>query len=93
MTDTVSVARPPRPAAPAARVTIVTQTRIRSGQEVAFATWQERIGASVARFPGFIEQSVMQTNNFLAPANRYSALRTIADCPRSGKPEVVSPKW
>src|ERR1700733_14207607 len=59
MTDTVSVARPPRPAALAARVTIVTQTRIRSGQEVAFATWQERIGASVARFPGFIEQSVM----------------------------------
>jgi uncharacterized protein len=59
MTDTVSVARPSRPAALAARVTIVTQTRIRSGQEVAFATWQERIGASVARFPGFIEQSVM----------------------------------
>jgi antibiotic biosynthesis monooxygenase (ABM) superfamily enzyme len=43
----------------AAPVTVVTQTRVRPGQETAFAAWQERIAGVVAAIPGFIEQSVM----------------------------------
>jgi uncharacterized protein len=46
-------------ASSASRVTVVTQTRVRPGQEVAFAAWQEWIGGVVATIPGFIEQSVM----------------------------------
>jgi antibiotic biosynthesis monooxygenase (ABM) superfamily enzyme len=45
------------PAAPSA--TIVTQTRVDSGRAQEFARWQEGIGAAVARFPGFLEQTVM----------------------------------
>lgn len=42
----------------AGSVTIVTQTRVLGGHEDAFATWQEATGKVIARFPGFIEQSV-----------------------------------
>jgi antibiotic biosynthesis monooxygenase (ABM) superfamily enzyme len=60
MTDQLSVAEPARTDASATpRVTVVTQTRIRPGQEAAFAAWQDRIGGIVATIPGFIEQSVM----------------------------------
>ena len=43
-------------------VTVVTQTRIKSGKEDEFASWQKRIGAAVAEFSGFIEQTVMSPN-------------------------------
>ena len=60
MTAQLAVAEPARAAASAAsRVTVVTQTRIRPGHEVAFAAWQERIAAAAAAVPGFIEQSVL----------------------------------
>jgi antibiotic biosynthesis monooxygenase (ABM) superfamily enzyme len=50
-----------RVAAPATDqgVTIVTQTRVRPGQEDAFALWQKGTSEAVARFPGFLEQTVM----------------------------------
>jgi antibiotic biosynthesis monooxygenase (ABM) superfamily enzyme len=51
MSDPVGAVAPP--------VTVVTQTRVRPGQEAAFAAWQERIGAIVASVPGFVGQSVM----------------------------------
>jgi antibiotic biosynthesis monooxygenase (ABM) superfamily enzyme len=40
-------------------VTIVTQTRVRPGQEKAFAEWQDGTSRTIARFPGFLHQSVM----------------------------------
>jgi uncharacterized protein len=40
-------------------VTIVTQTRVRTGKAEEFAAWQQRIGEAAARFPGFIRQSVL----------------------------------
>jgi antibiotic biosynthesis monooxygenase (ABM) superfamily enzyme len=41
-----------------ARVTIITQTRVRAEDAASFARWQEEIGKVVAGFPGFINQSV-----------------------------------
>jgi antibiotic biosynthesis monooxygenase (ABM) superfamily enzyme len=46
--------------ATAGGVTVVTQTRPVTGQEEAFARWQDTIGAEVAKWPGFIDQKVMQ---------------------------------
>ena len=43
-------------------VTVVTQTRIKAGKEDEFARWQKSIGAAVAEFSGFIEQTVMPPN-------------------------------
>ena len=43
-------------------VTVVTQTRVKAGKEDEFARWQKSIGATVAGFPGFIEQTVMPPN-------------------------------
>jgi uncharacterized protein len=43
-------------------VSIVTQTRVRAGKEEEFASWQQGIGAAIAAFPGFIEQTVMPPN-------------------------------
>ena len=43
-------------------VSIVTQTRVRAGKEEEFASWQRGIGAAIAAFPGFIEQTVMPPN-------------------------------
>jgi uncharacterized protein len=40
-------------------VTIVTQTRVRPGDEDAFREWQKDTSESVDRFPGFVEQTVM----------------------------------
>jgi antibiotic biosynthesis monooxygenase (ABM) superfamily enzyme len=40
-------------------VTIVTQTRVRPGDEDAFARWQQGTSEAIARFPGFIKQTVM----------------------------------
>ncbi|MCI3952020.1 MAG: antibiotic biosynthesis monooxygenase, partial [Burkholderiales bacterium] len=40
-------------------VTIVTQTRVRPGDEAAFAQWQKGTSETIARFPGFVEQTVM----------------------------------
>jgi hypothetical protein len=40
-------------------VTVVTQTRVRAGKEDEFANWQRGIGAVVAAFPDFIEQTVI----------------------------------
>lgn len=42
-----------------AGVTIVTQTRVRPGEEDAFAQWQSGTSQAIARFPGFIRQTVM----------------------------------
>jgi hypothetical protein len=43
-------------------VTVVTQTRVRAGNEDEFANWQQGIGAAVAEFSDFIEQTVMPPN-------------------------------
>jgi hypothetical protein len=43
-------------------VTVVTQTRVRAGKEDEFANWQRGIGAAVAEFSDFIEQTVMPPN-------------------------------
>jgi antibiotic biosynthesis monooxygenase (ABM) superfamily enzyme len=40
-------------------VTIVTQTRVRPGDEGAFAQWQKGTSEAIARFPGFVQQTVM----------------------------------
>jgi antibiotic biosynthesis monooxygenase (ABM) superfamily enzyme len=40
-------------------VTIVTQTRVRPGDEATFSQWQKGTSEVIARFPGFIQQSVM----------------------------------
>ncbi|HEU5431066.1 MAG TPA: antibiotic biosynthesis monooxygenase [Thermomicrobiales bacterium] len=52
---------PVRPAstAPAAPVTVVTQTRAAAGQDAAFAAWQQRVSSVVAGVPGFINQSII----------------------------------
>jgi antibiotic biosynthesis monooxygenase (ABM) superfamily enzyme len=42
-----------------AGVTVVVQTRIHDGQEVAFQEWQTRIGAAAMEHPGFIDQKVL----------------------------------
>jgi antibiotic biosynthesis monooxygenase (ABM) superfamily enzyme len=39
--------------------TIVTQTRVKPGEETAFTDWQAGTSAVVAGFPGFVRQSVM----------------------------------
>ena len=44
---------------PSSSVTIVTQTRIVEGQEVAFAVWQEGVSKAAAGFPGFLDQKVI----------------------------------
>jgi uncharacterized protein len=41
------------------KVTIVTQTRVRPGDEVTFSQWQKGTSEVIARFPGFIQQTVM----------------------------------
>ena len=40
-------------------VTIVTQTRPIAGQEDAFRSWQDKIGAEVSKWPGFLEQQII----------------------------------
>ena len=40
-------------------VTVVTQTRVRLEQDKAFAEWQDGTSSTIARFPGFLHQSVM----------------------------------
>jgi antibiotic biosynthesis monooxygenase (ABM) superfamily enzyme len=40
-------------------VTVVTQTRARAGEDAAFAEWQERISAAVAKQPGFVKETVI----------------------------------
>ncbi|WP_088344400.1 MULTISPECIES: antibiotic biosynthesis monooxygenase [Rhodomicrobium] len=40
-------------------VTIVTQTRVRAEAFEPFATWQDETSAIIAKFPGFIQQTVM----------------------------------
>lgn len=52
----MSVASPDRP------VTIIVQTRVRAGEDVAFSQWQARIGKVVSEQPGFLEQSILPPN-------------------------------
>ena len=40
-------------------VTIVTQTRIQSGKDAAFAEWQQRMSAAVAAQSGFVKETVI----------------------------------
>jgi uncharacterized protein len=40
-------------------VTIVTQTRVSPGKDDAFAKWQQRVGAAVAKQAGFVKETVM----------------------------------
>ena len=40
-------------------VTIVTQTRIQSGKDAAFAEWQQRMSAAVAAQAGFVKETVI----------------------------------
>jgi len=40
-------------------VTIVTQTRVSPGKDDAFAKWQQRVGATVAKQAGFVKETVM----------------------------------
>jgi antibiotic biosynthesis monooxygenase (ABM) superfamily enzyme len=46
-------------AAASGGVTIVTQTRVLPGYEKAFAEWQDGTSRTIARFPGFLHQSIM----------------------------------
>lgn len=46
-------------ASPAETATIVTQTRVVPGQEVAFTVWQEKISTAAGGHPGFIDQKVI----------------------------------
>jgi len=39
--------------------TIVTQTRVRDGQDERFAAWQERMKGRVAEAPGFVSQQII----------------------------------
>jgi antibiotic biosynthesis monooxygenase (ABM) superfamily enzyme len=57
----VATRSPDRPAstAPAAPVTVVTQTRAAAGQDGAFAAWQQKVSSVVAAMPGFISQSII----------------------------------
>lgn len=56
----MTAAAPERPAPSAHRgVTIVTQTRVRAGDETAFAQWQRDTSGTIAGFPGFIQQTVL----------------------------------
>jgi len=43
-------------------ITIVTQTRPIDGQEEAFRSWQDEIGAEVSKWPGFVEQKIIPPN-------------------------------
>ena len=43
-------------------VTVVTQTRVREGMTEQFASWQSKISAAIAGFPGFTGQSVLPPN-------------------------------
>ena len=61
-------------------VTIVTQTRVRAGEDGEFSAWQKIISAVASGVPGFIEQTVMPPN---APAQidwiilqRFASLET-----------------
>ncbi len=40
-------------------VTIVTQTRIQSGKDAAFAEWQQRMSAAVAAQAGFVKETII----------------------------------
>jgi antibiotic biosynthesis monooxygenase (ABM) superfamily enzyme len=40
-------------------ITIVTQTRVRPESEKGFAEWQDGTSRAIARFPGFLNQTVM----------------------------------
>ena len=40
-------------------ITIVTQTRVRTESEKGFAEWQDGTSRAIARFPGFLNQTVM----------------------------------
>ena len=40
-------------------VTIVTQTRLQSGKDAAFAEWQQRMSAAVAAQAGFVKETVI----------------------------------
>ncbi|HEV2439741.1 MAG TPA: antibiotic biosynthesis monooxygenase [bacterium] len=51
--------RPGEASAVTAAVTIVTQTRVRAGQDGAFARWQDHISTVVAGTPGFVTQTVI----------------------------------
>jgi antibiotic biosynthesis monooxygenase (ABM) superfamily enzyme len=42
--------------------TLVTQTKVRSGREEAFAAWQQRMSALVSGAPGFVSQEVIAAN-------------------------------
>jgi antibiotic biosynthesis monooxygenase (ABM) superfamily enzyme len=44
----------------AGTVTIVVQTRVRPESDAAYAAWQIEMSSIVAKFPGFVEQTVMQ---------------------------------
>jgi antibiotic biosynthesis monooxygenase (ABM) superfamily enzyme len=43
-------------------VTIIVQTRVRSGENEAFGRWQARIGEAASEQPGFLEQSILPPN-------------------------------
>lgn len=45
--------------APVGSVTIVTQTRVVAGQDIAFAAWQDSVSLAAASCTGFLDQKVM----------------------------------
>ncbi|HEY7067124.1 MAG TPA: antibiotic biosynthesis monooxygenase [Chloroflexota bacterium] len=53
---------PPEAAAPGAAVTVVTQTRVAPGHDAEYARWQQQVSDAVARFPGFLEQTLIPPN-------------------------------
>jgi uncharacterized protein len=52
----------PGSAAPPAPVTVVTQTRVAPGHDAEFAAWQQQLSEAVARFPGYLEQTIVPPN-------------------------------
>jgi antibiotic biosynthesis monooxygenase (ABM) superfamily enzyme len=43
-------------------VSIVTQTRAAAGQDATFLRWQDELGATIIRAPGFIDQKILPPN-------------------------------
>jgi antibiotic biosynthesis monooxygenase (ABM) superfamily enzyme len=43
-------------------VTLVTQTRVAPGHDAEFARWQDQVSAAVAKFPGYVDHTVVPPN-------------------------------
>jgi antibiotic biosynthesis monooxygenase (ABM) superfamily enzyme len=82
----------------ASEATLVTQTKIRSGREEEFASWQRRMSAFVSEARGFVSQEVIPADPPLQPdwtiiqrfASREDASNWLASGTRAAMLEEVS---